>query len=214
MRHNKRRKKNRGMAGHDRANKQNESKNSMWHSFFARMFVELLHTQTVCIRRAYIHTYMFCWAVDFSSFFPSSFQLYCYYHCSPLYHAIFAYKFIYTQNICIFLPYFIYKKYFSQIFTLRWGTETHMVRTNLAFAQDKRPTKDQKIKTKIRKKKMKKTCFRFIFRFETDKYQIETKRSDIEHITVSFQRHSNVIVNSQVHNILWVDAIFDVGLNS
>lgn len=28
--------------------------------------------------------------------------------------------FIYIKNICIFLPYIIYKKYFTQIFTLRW----------------------------------------------------------------------------------------------
>lgn len=42
--------------------------------------------------------------------FFSKFQLY-YYHCLLLYHTSF-------RNI---LPYFIYKKYFSQIFILRWA---------------------------------------------------------------------------------------------
>lgn len=84
------------------------------------------------------------------------------------------------------------------------GVKAHVVRTNLAFAQDKPPTK-----IKISERKRWKRNI-----FKTDEYRIESKHPDIEHIIASLQRHSNVIVNSQVHNILLVDAIFDFGLNS
>lgn len=57
--------------------------------------------------------------------------------------------FIYIKNICIFLPYIIYQKYFSQIFTLRWGYSkartqyTRCVHICCWYTQDKKKNSDR-----------------------------------------------------------------------